>query len=281
MVKRTSAVRVLGSPDVEQALAVARRDPVLNVAVDHRIRLTRLEPRWLGGEVWGRFEGGELTSMLHLASNMIPVGADDADCVEYAELLYDQIHDFITIVGPRRQVTGLWQGLEEVLPRPRDQRWDQPHLEIATRPQVAPDPQVRRSVEDDLGILYPACVAMYTEEVGVSPEADSGGSAYRARVRQLIGRGWSFSRIEDGEVVFKAEVACTSPYAAQVQGVWVHPERRGEGIAAPAMAAVVEQVRREIAPTVSLYVNAHNTAARRAYERVGFRQTATFSTLMF
>lgn len=281
MVKRSSGIRVLGSPDVDDALALARRDPVVNVSVDHRIRLTRLQTRWLGGRVLGRFEHGALTSMLHVASNLVPVCADDRACADYAELLNDEISDFVTIVGPRRQVTMLWQGLEDSLPRPRDQRWDQPHLEIAGAPEVLPDPLVRRTVESDFETLYPACVAMYTEEVGVSPEADSGRAAYAARVRQLIGRGWSFSRIEDGEVVFKAEVACTSPSTAQVQGVWVHPDRRGEGLAAPGMAAVVHQVRREIAPIVSLYVNAHNAPARGAYERVGFRQTETFSTLMF
>ena len=88
---------------------------------------------------------------------------------------------------------------------------------------------------------------------------------------QLISRGWSFARFESGRLVFKAEVACASPYAAQIQGVYVPPDRRGEGLAVAGMAAVVELVQRQIAPTVSLYVNDWNVPARRAYERVGFR----------
>ena len=47
------------------------------------------------------------------------------------------------------------------------------------------------------------------------------------------------------------------------------------------MAAVVATALSEIAPVVSLYVNDHNTPARRAYAAVGFEQTATFSTIMF
>jgi len=47
------------------------------------------------------------------------------------------------------------------------------------------------------------------------------------------------------------------------------------------MAAVADLVRREIAPHVSLYVNDWNTPARRAYERVGFAETARFATVMF
>lgn len=104
---------------------------------------------------------------------------------------------------------------------------------------------------------------------------------YRARVAQLIGKGWSFARIEGGRVVFKAEVAAVSPYACQVQGVYVAPDRRGEGLATAGMAAVVDFALREVAPVVSLYVNEHNVAARRVYDAVGFEQTAVFSTIMF
>ena len=140
---------------------------------------------------------------------------------------------------------------------------------------------MRRTSREEAGILYPACVAMYTEEVGVSPEVDGGRDLYLARVNQLVGRGWSFSRIEDGRVLFKAEVACASPRACQIQGVYVDPDLRGQGLATAGMAAVVALCLKEVAPAVSLYVNAHNTPARAAYERVGFEQTTTFSTIMF
>ena len=81
---------------------------------------------------------------------------------------------------------------------------------------------------------------MYTEEVGVSPEAGGTGDLYRARVTQLMSRGWSFARFEGGKLIFKAEVACATADAAQIQGVWVPPERRGEGLAVAGMAAVVK-----------------------------------------
>jgi predicted GNAT family acetyltransferase len=61
----------------------------------------------------------------------------------------------------------------------------------------------------------------------------------------------------------------------------VVPDLRGRGIATAGMAAVAQIVRREIAPVVSLYVNDWNHSARAAYERVGFVQTAQFSTVMF
>ena len=101
---------------------------------------------------------------------------------------------------------------------------------------------------------------MFTEEVGVSPVAGDGGSLYRARVAELIGQGRSFARIEDGVVVFKAEIGAATTAACQVQGVWVNPDHRGRGLGVAGTAAVVEQARRQVAPIVSLYVNDYNAA---------------------
>lgn len=275
-----TSVRVLGPTDVAAALQVVGRDPVVNVFADYRTRLTQLDPRWLGGEMWGYQRGEELVSLCHVGANLVPVGADDEACDAFAERAAGATGRSSTIVGPRSRVERLWAGLADHWPTPREERWDQPHLECREVPAVAADPAVRRTTREESRVLYPACVAMYTEEVGVSPEVDGGRDLYRARVNQLIGRGWSFSRIEDGRVLFKAEVACASPAACQVQGVYVDPELRGQGLATAGMAAVVAICLREIAPVVSLYVNAHNTAARAAYARAGFTQTDTFSTIM-
>jgi hypothetical protein len=134
---------------------------------------------------------------------------------------------------------------------------------------------------DELNVLMPACVAMFTEEVGVSPIGGDGGATYRARVSELIRAGRAFARIENGEVIFKAEVGSVTPHACQVQGVWVNPAHRGEGLASAGMATVVAETQRSIAPVVSLYVNDFNTPARAAYRRAGFTEVDTFMSVLF
>ena len=274
-------VRPLGVADLEEFLALAGRDPVVNVFADYRARTTSLEPRWLGGEVWGRFEDGRMRAACHVGANLVPVQATAEDARAFAERAMSKGRMASTVVGPHAAVEAFWRAVSATWSTPREIRWQQPHLEIAGPPLVAPDPQVRRTTRQDMAQLYPACVAMYTEEVGLSPETGGSGDLYRARVTQLVSRGWSFARFDEGRLVFKAEVACASPVAAQIQGVWVPPERRGEGLAESGMAAVVDIVRREIAPTVSLYVNEWNEPARRAYRADGFAETARFSTIMF
>lgn len=283
MLRTREQVRVLGPADRERFIALAEQDPVVNVFVDYRARLTNLDERWLGGQVWGRFAGDELVAGCHLGANLVPVQCTPEDVVAFADAALRRRRTVGTIVGEHEVVAALWEALEPRWDRPRDVRSVQPHLEITRCSTVVAADDVRLTTQDDLAVLYPACVAMYSEEVGVSPESDAGGGdLYRARIQQLIGRGWSLASFDDRGVVFKAEIACATPFAAQVQGVWVRPDRRGEGLATRGMAAVVSYVLESgLAPVVSLYVNEWNTPARAAYARVGFEQTATFATLMF
>ena len=154
-------------------------------------------------------------------------------------------------------------------------------MAISGPPACPADHLVRRVRPDELNVLMPACVAMFTEEVGVSPIGGDGGAAYRARVAELIRAGRAVARIENGQVIFKAEVGSATPHACQVQGVWVNPERRGEGLAAAGMATVVAEAQRSIAPVVSLYVNDFNAPARAVYRKVGFTEVATLTSILF
>jgi predicted GNAT family acetyltransferase len=184
-------------------------------------------------------------------------------------------------VGTAELVEPLWRLLEPTWGPARDVRPRQPLMVTDVDPMEAPDPLVRRVRPEEIDLLLPASIAMFTEEVGVSPVAGDGGSLYRARVSELVHLGRSFARIEDGRVVFKAEVGAATAAACQIQGVWVDPARRGEGLSVTGMAAVVAACRASIAPVVSLYVNDFNAAARRAYERVGFRDVGTFMSVLF
>ena len=280
MLRTTPALQRLGPADLVRVRELLERDPVTNVFVDSRVRQTGLDPRRLGGQMWGYGAGESLESACHVGANLVPVEATSGAVRVFAEHAADQGRSCSSLVGPQDAVGPLWEQLEPHWGPARSVRPDQPFMTIREPSPVRPDPAVRRVLIDELDVLYPASVAMFVEEVGTSPEVD-GAAHYRARVAQLISRGWAFARIEDGQVVFKAEVGVATSRACQVQGVYVHPEHRGRGIAAPAMAAVVNAALRDIAPVVTLYVNAGNTAARRAYERVGFFRAATFTTLLF
>ncbi len=276
-----STLRVLGADDLDAAIAVTERDPVANVFVASRLAVGGLDSWKLGAEVWGYLVDGRLESLCYVGANMWPVEAGDEAIRAYAERARRQGRRCASIVGPAHAVGLLWELLEKEWAPARDVRPRQPLCVIDSAPAVEPDPLVRAVRPDEIDVLLPASIAMFTEEVGVSPVGREGGALYRARVAELIATGRAFARIEDGRVVFKAEVGAASASACQVQGVWVSPERRGQGLSVAGMAAVVHLARERIAPVVSLYVNDYNTAARRAYRRVGFREVGAFMSVLF
>ena len=279
--QRSEQARLLDDRDREAALARCDTDPVANVFVASRIRTLGLEPGRLGAQIWGFEQGGRLISLCYAGANLVPVQATPAAVSAFAERALRQGRRCSSLVGPSAAVTQLWGLLRPHWGPARDVRAAQPLMAIDGQPQIAADPAVRRVRSDELDVLLPACIAMFTEEVGISPLAGDGGAAYRARVSELIRAGRAFARIEGGRVIFKAEVGAATPQACQVQGVWVRPEFRGRGLAAPGMAAVVTAARRAIAPVVSLYVNDFNTPARAAYRRAGFREVGEFMSVLF
>ncbi|MET0741529.1 MAG: GNAT family N-acetyltransferase [Candidatus Nanopelagicales bacterium] len=276
------ALRVLGRADRDAALELLARDPVAHVFVASRILHGSSAARWsIGGELWGWVEDGELRSMCFAGANLVPVEATPAALAAFVERGRRQGRHCSSIVGPAGDVLALWGGLAISWSPAREVRRSQPLMAITGEPVIEADPRVRPVRPQELDVVLPASIAMFTEEVGVSPLVGDGGGLYRNRVAELIDGGRSFAWIEDGTVVFKAELGAVSDVAVQVQGVWVDPNRRGQGLAAPCMAAVVQWAQDQFASTVSLYVNDYNVAARRAYLRTGFRDVGTFATVLF
>jgi hypothetical protein len=277
----TVPVRQLGDSDRREVGRVLDRDPYGAATVAEAVA-TRGLPRWRGGDaIYGYGTGRHLESVCWSGAHLTPVMATPVAVAAYADLLGGRPRRCSSIIGHAGAVRELWRRLEPSWGLARQVRSDQPLLAADSTPAVDPDPAVRLAGPGEIDLLWPAAARMYTEEVGVSPLAEDGGRAHRARVANLLRAGRSYARVADGRVVFKADLAAVSRHTAQVQGVWVAPDWRGRGVGTAAMAAVVRDVLRRVAPTVSLYVNEYNHTARRVYQRCGFRQVGTFATVLF
>ncbi|MGL5857761.1 MAG: GNAT family N-acetyltransferase [Angustibacter sp.] len=272
-------MRPLGPQHRGDVLALCDTDPVAHVTVADRVEA---DPDGLGGQFWGAFQHDQLVGGCWVGVNVVLVGAlgpAALDQVAQQVLVSQGLHS--SLFGPAGLVLPLWGRLRLRGWSAREVRADQPMLVIDTPPAVPPDPEVRRATPRDLDDVLPSSIAMFTEEVGYSPIGLDDGAAYRRRVAELLERGCTFvRRSTDGELIFKADLGAMSRAVAQVHGVWVAPRWRGKGLSAPAMAAVVAETLRDNVPVVSLYVNRYNTRAIAAYHRVGFRQVATFATVL-
>jgi predicted GNAT family acetyltransferase len=120
---------------------------------------------------------------------------------------------------------------------------------------------------------------MFTAEIGYPPYTGSPRN-YRGSLASLIARGHTYVVVEDGEVVFKTDIGSLAVGCAQLQGVWLAPHLRGQGLAVPMLASVMEQVMAGQAPMVSLYVNDFNAAALATYASLGYATVGDFTTVL-
>jgi predicted GNAT family acetyltransferase len=274
-----AAVRPLGEPDRDFALSLCAADPDMHVFVAARILEGGLSDA--RAACYG-YERGRRSALCWSAANVVPVGGDAKAMEALADTVMARRRYASSLLGPAEQVHALWQCLEPSWGPPREIREVQPVLTMRELPSQSGqrlDPSVRVATEEEVDLVMPAAEAMFTEEIGYPPYRGS-GSTYRTGVAALIRRRHTLVRVEDGRVVFKADFGSVALGAAQIQGVWVHPDHRGIGLAVPAMASVVEHALRHIASSVTLYVNDYNTAALATYRRLGMVQSGVFSTIL-
>jgi uncharacterized protein len=277
----TVPVRQLGETERGAVERILDLDPFGAAQVAERVATHGLSWWRADGRIFGYGSRRHLEALCWFGGHLTPVLATPPAVSAFAELILSEDRGCSSIVGRADAVLGLWEHLGPHWGPARDVRPHQPLLVADAPPAVPADSGVRLVRSDEVDLLFPAAVAMYTEEVGVSPLADDGGRGYRRRVAELVRARRAYARVLGGEVIFKAELAVVTRHTAQVQGVWVAPEWRGRGLAGPAMAAVVRDALRRVAPTVSLYVNGHNERARRVYTRCGFRLAGEFATVLF
>jgi predicted GNAT family acetyltransferase len=132
---------------------------------------------------------------------------------------------------------------------------------------------------DELDELALHAARMAAGEFGVAPPSwvDAG---FRQRTATTISAGRFWRARRNGALVFQCYVGATSPYTAQIQGVWAPPQARGRGDATAAFAVICDALL-AVYPSLSLYVNAFNVRAIALYERTGFRQVGEFASLAF
>jgi predicted GNAT family acetyltransferase len=279
--------RMLSAADGAAVSCLVAGDPVLHCVLDTRLRIAPdLNPNRLGGFLWGvpagpDSDGRQLRAAVFHGGNLIPVGSDLPALAAIAQQLVRAGRNCSSIVGPADAVSAMWAVLSRRWGPARAIRHNQPLLCTDRPAMLDPDPAVRTVRPDELGRFLPAAMAMFAEELDVSPAGQDGGRSYRSRVADLLAAGRAFARFDDrGSVMFKAEIGALSPATAQIQGVWVRPDLRGRGFGTAGMAAVL-RLGLQLAPTVSLYVNDYNIAARRLYQRLGLSQVATLQTVLF
>ncbi|WP_068262866.1 GNAT family N-acetyltransferase [Janibacter limosus] len=281
MLRTRQPTRLLGPDDVDAALDLCARDPAAHVFVASRI----LDGGLGSGSTaaYGWFDDGELEALVWTLANVVPVATSTVSWAALAAQVRKVRRRSASFLGPREEVHGLWRAAGNDFPAPRTIRGEQPLMASHTPPSqlgVRLDPRVRPATLDEVDLVLPAAEHMFTQEIGYRPYTGS-PAFYRDSIWRLVRAGRTYVVIEGGRVIFKADVGSVALGTCQIQGVWLSPELRGQGLAASMMAAALEQSMIDHAPLATLYVNDFNAPALATYRRIGMERVGTFSTILF
>lgn len=274
-------VRALTGADRDEALEFLARSPVENLFLAAKVATYGIDRRRLGN-VFAFERGGEVVSMMLDGGTVFVAGFDPGALPAFVGQL-GPVRRCTSILGPAISVLGLHLGLTERWPASwsgvSNIRRRQPLMLLERPPLIAPDPRVRRLTADDYPSYLDASVHMYTDEIGSSPFKY--GTGYERFVMQRLVDGDAFGVVdEQGKVIFKADLGPRLGDQAQLQGVWVDPALRGQGISVPALSGMLRLAMQRY-PRISLYVNDFNAPAIRAYERLGFVEVGALATVHF
>lgn len=285
----TPEVADLGGDAAEEAEAYLARDPV-----SHVFMLSWLENYGLSApgrpELFGfravREHGRVVGLSLLITDRLALMAVDDARGARVLGKWHRERGAALDHIVSRRQAVapfwGVYSQRVDVRARlVRDQElhviersdWLRAHA-VSSRPA-----DVTLARRADLDAIFWASARMHAEETLEDPLARD-AVHFRRHVEHRIENGRTYAWFDEHRrLLFKADISAQSSWGAQISGVYTPPALRGQGVATTAVAAICDDLFERGFPRVTLYVNRTNEAARRVYQKVGFRYYTDYQTV--
>ena len=136
---------------------------------------------------------------------------------------------------------------------------------------------VRYATLAELDAVAEAQAEVALLESGVDPMVRD-REGFLKRVARRIEQGRVFVVVENGKLLFKADVVAQTDDVAYLEGIYVHPEYRGQGIGSACLSEVGLRLLNEV-QNVCLLSNVEFKSAHGSFLKAGFRNTDRCTTL--
>lgn len=136
---------------------------------------------------------------------------------------------------------------------------------------------LRAATADEIELIVPVHARLAFEESGINPlESDPEG--FRQRCARRIEQGRTWVLVENGKLVFKAEVVADTPEVVYLEGIWVSEDKRMNGYGVRCLSQLGRKLLQHT-KSVSLLANESNKAAQALYERAGFKPIGLYESV--
>lgn len=138
-------------------------------------------------------------------------------------------------------------------------------------------PGLRLATIDDLQFVLPVHAAMALAESGINPlVVDAEGFRQRCLRRIEQDRVWIW--LENGKLIFKADIISEIPEVVYLEGIYVNPTGRGKDYGLRCLSQLSRHLL-ERTKSVCLLVNEQNHEAQALYRRCNFKQRSCYDTI--
>ncbi len=136
---------------------------------------------------------------------------------------------------------------------------------------------LRRATPEEVDLVVPVHAAMTLEETGVNPlETDPAG--FRERCARRIQQGRVWVCVKDGRLLFKADVISDLPEVNYLEGIYVIPERRGQGFGTRCLKQLTNTLLTHT-KSVCLLTKEEKSAAQACYRSAGYKLREHYETM--
>jgi len=138
-------------------------------------------------------------------------------------------------------------------------------------------PELRLATPNNLELVVSVHAQMAFEESGINPLFEDPEGFYRRCARRIEQkRVWVL--VENKQLIFKADIISDTPEVVYLEGVYVSPSKRGEGLGQRCVKQLTNELLKRT-KSVCLLVNDENVAAQSCYRKAGYRLRDVYDTL--
>jgi predicted GNAT family acetyltransferase len=223
-----------------------------------------------------RDKDGQLQGVALIGRYILFETRSDAAIEAFAHLAQD-CRNARMLLGEQGEVETFWRYYADGGQSPRlygreylfEQRWP-----VEQKQEVA---GLRLATMDELDLIVPAHAQIAFDESGIDPlQVDPDG--FRKRCARRIEKGQSWVLVENGRLLFKAEVVTDTPETVYLEGIWVDPLERGKGIGSRCMSQLSRSFLMR-SNSVCVLVNEKFKSAQGFYKKAGFKFISNYDTI--
>ncbi|HKP72430.1 MAG TPA: GNAT family N-acetyltransferase [Pyrinomonadaceae bacterium] len=269
------ALQTLVSGQEAEVLNFLSASPLHTVIMSSKIRDNGLESEQNRGDFYAyRDREGRLQGVALIGHHVLFAARCEAALAAFARQARGCGETQI-IVGEQESVTRFWSYYERAGWPPL--MWQRGLMLEQTWPVALNEevPGLRCATLADLGCVLDAHALMIEAERGSNPlKVDPEG--FRARLVQRLEQGRVWVWIEEGRLIFKADVVSATPDVFYLEGVYVNPSERGRGYGLRCLTQLSRELLQRT-KSLCLLVSEENTSAQNFYRRAGYKPHSNYN----